>query len=273
MCYERCKLWQLAEETLVKNWNEVQECSLNTGAEEEAVLAYADISVRRSQFLYGRAHREEAIQVLGGFWEHFEHEFNSCAEKRFSTSTLSRLRLVAEEMIKLDAYGESTVILNKLRAWYLESSQQTSEEAILVSISLSKCLKHSKGGDDAELLLKALFDILMGDHEGSKATCHDQVSICIELAMIYKSSGRLSDAIDICTRSFQILWPPILDSHFQDNGMPAPPSEGTIRIAVLLASLYQCSDRVPESDVILRLLHKFYSTRFELLDVRGIGDV
>jgi tetratricopeptide (TPR) repeat protein len=183
------------------------------------------------------------------------------------TELLHGLKTVGDILVKIEMLSEAELILHRLLSFYKDSALGSSQAAILIVLSLSKC--HYKQHDDTkeEQTLRDIFDVLITQSLIESTT----VTICIELASFYNRTSRWSEAVDVTSRLLVRLWDAILLVQRPDPKLPSSTADDAIRLATNLASYYMKMSRAAEAENIY--LYIFLSCRKDLtLDDRSLLD-
>ena len=213
------------------------------GAAISLFIGISDVTLRLGQLLSTSNRIEEATQVLVAYWRRYEQGNTINGMSHASSSALPRFRIVAEELITLGASSEAKEILTRIRAWHFANLDTTSDEALFVALALARCCHLIPSDDDAGDFLKELYDTLFSGDRQSDGFSASKLTVCINLASLYKASGRVADAIDVCLQALRIEWASILENGPFDIVGARSRSQQTIHIAVLLVGLYKISGR------------------------------
>lgn len=274
--YENRLLWSQAESRIVQYLETLNSVIVTShdGTDISVLVACGDLTYRLSRFLSARSRFEEATKTLISFSQHFEHVSISATRLLPSgaASEFTKFRIIADEMIALGATASAQVILMKLRACYMEENDTRSKEALLVSLSLVRCFRLDLNKEDAEAMLQNLYDMLLGDDNRSKPLGTNDLSVLIQLALFHKQSGKLSDAIKICTRTLILEWIPILGAGSFDIDVGAQKPQELIHIAMILVATYQLSDREDQSYSIVDRLRQIMFVRLATWNTAKISE-
>lgn len=254
--YERRQLLSLAEQRLRDYLEQLDNTQGQEGAGMSLFIGISDVTLRLGQLLASKNQTQEAIEAFVAYWRRYEEDLPLNGELELVGSALSRFRLVAEELIRLGASYKAKEILMRLRAWHFEDIHGVNDELLRVSLALARCLRLSPCGDDAEKVLKDLYDTLFNGNRRSDKLDGGELTICIDLASLYKSSGRIATAIDVCLQVLNIKWPSILDQAPSNTNAATSQSRETIHIVALLAGYYKASGQVDRAEALSRGLRR-----------------
>ena len=235
-------------------------------------IGISDVTLRLGQLLSTSNRIEEATQVLVAYWRRYEQGNTINGMSHASSSALPRFRMVAEELITLGASSEAKEILTRIRAWHFANLDTTSDEALFVALALARCCHLIPSDDDAGDFLKELYDALFSGDRQSDGFSASKLTVCIDLASLYKASGRVADAIDVCLQALRIEWASILENGPFDIVGARSRSQQTIHIAVLLAGLYKISGREDEMHTLSRRLRQTMLARLAALETTKIDE-
>ncbi|MCJ1313249.1 hypothetical protein MMC25_006926 [Agyrium rufum] len=202
--YVKRKLLPQAEAKLRQYLGQLKKFPTDDGDETFVFIAISDVTLRPGQLLSSMGRPKAATEVFTAYWMQYEQDTSYNGLLHADSSALSKFRIVAEELIILGAFGDANDILTRLRAWHLESSDtMTSDEALLVALALARCCHLSPGSDDTEDPLRYLYETLFGEDDHSHQLDTNELTVCINLATLYNSFGRVNDAIDVCLQALR----------------------------------------------------------------------
>ena len=255
--YKHHHLWIEAEQKLRAYEKDSYESMKVNTTTRSMLVALGEIAVRLSGILLARNCQEEAQQVLIRFWTHCEPQLESDDLSSVDEALVCQIRKVAENLMQLRAFAEGVIILSKIQAWYLIMSQQTSEDAILVSQALARCYRANLDNNRAEAVLEDLVKNLIGLGESKGDLTSASLRACFELASLHKSTERYASAVPICEQALGLCWPSIVDTESLEDKKPATQSDDIIRLATLLTWLYRASGIVLKAERMQGTLRRY----------------
>ena len=271
--YTRHQSWSEAEAKLRDYLTRLSNFTRQDSADVSLYMALGDVTIRLSRILSQRHLHEEAIQTLVKFCPQYEQGLLLSKEINISDTVLSRFRIIAEELMELRAINEATAILTKLSAWHSENPRETSEETLLVTLALAKCFRLKTDNDNAEPLLKDMYDLLLVNGFRLDTLGSASLTLCIELASFYRATGRVKAAIDVCLQTLKITWPSVLDDDSFENKSAKDQPQIIIHMAVLLVALYKEAGSKSDMERLLLRLGQTLHARFVTWEIGEIVEV
>ena len=271
--FTRRQLWSKSETKLRDYLTRLYSFQNETSADQAVLRATGDVAFCLSRLLSDRSLKEDAIEVLMKLWSCLEQHLLLTDETEISRSMMPHFRLIAEELRPLGAMDQATSILTKLRAWYIDHQCDTSDEALLVSLALAKFHQLRNDKEDAQSLLESLYANLMGECGlRPEAFGLAGLSVCLDLASLYSTASRMSDAIDVCTGVLQTSWPSIIEGTSVHRDISTQQSRQTIHIAVLLTSLLKRSGKASEAEAMALRLQQAMLARLAVRDAAKVEE-
>jgi hypothetical protein len=252
-----------AEDALRSLWDALY-ASFTVQFEDVIDISFIDISLKFSQYFKRQGKASDSRDILIRIWRSYEESVRRHSLP--SDVILVNLRHIGELLLDFDEYEVTTRLFYRLRTWYMESGRGSCEEAILISICLSKCYRHTHSASDEEEILRHLFDILIGRTTIDVTT----ITTCIQLVTFYETTSRWSEAIDICRQTLSRFWIQVLKRESRQFGLPSSYPEEAVRLAYHLASLYIKNSCISDAESIHFFIFNSCKLRYTIEDMQLI---
>ena len=258
---EHQRVYNKAEGALRSLWSAILETSRES-TDEIIATVFVDVSLELANFLKRHERIAESREILVILWDLLD---SPDRKHNLSTGSLPiKLRMAGELMLDLDQYQVASRLFLRLRNWYLESHQETCEEAILVSIALAKCYRHTRESLGEEAVLRYLFDIFIS----STKIDSTMLSICVQLVTFYETACQWSEATQICSRTLARIWNNALETEGAICDLPALHSDHAVDLALRLTHLFFRQQHLVEAERIQDFVFQACRKHYDIHDTR-----